>query len=260
MQKISLISFITTLLLYAACFGSALAFKTTAASAEVVEIDKTRIFEFPSTSEDVGLTFLKVAGVQNPNFADIIKISEGYKSVSVELRDDVLKDNVARISAKYSALDPATEGLLIKLAVKVYYKDEGKDGLSTLEIHYPSKGMVYFPFVYGGMSIAVIPDSIEMFNEILLSPDEKNIVKATIDATTDATLILDLQPVSADFKTPLMLDGEKQYPLLCKIGYIGIHNRNGGQVWAWATKKSLTQERQDRMIKDIKPKQGEVNF
>lgn len=232
----------------------------TVARAEVIEVDKQRIFEFPSTGEDVGLTFLKVAGVKNPDFSDLLKRTEAYKSVSVEKREDVLKDNIARVSAKYAALNPAAEGLLIRLAIKVNYVDEGQDGLSTLEIQYPSKGMTYFPFIYAGMPIAVIPDSIDMFNKIILSPDEKNIVKATIDATSDATLILDLKPVSADARTPLVLDGEKQFPLLCQIGYIGIHNRSGGQVWAWATKKSLTEQRRDRMIEDIKPKQGETKF
>lgn len=215
-------------------FGVVVSAQPQPARAEVIEVDKERLYGLPSTEEDVALSFLKMAKVAKPEFDQLILKTDKYKMLDEKDKSTFLETEVLRLKARYLAINPETSNLLLRVAVKAYFIDspEGQQGL--LQIKFPSEGMAYFPFYYGGLPVALIPDGIENFQSVLLSETEKDIVASTLDPVPEATLILDLQPVSADIRHPMMLDGAKQFPLLCKITYIGLHNRDTNQVWAWS--------------------------
>lgn len=224
------------------------------AKAEVIEVDKARLFGYPSTDEDVGLSFLKMAGIENPEFEKLIVRTDKFKTLNQAEKQPFLKEEIPRLYNKFVALNPQSEGILIRLRVEVLYAKANGATPAKLEIKFPSQGMVYFPFYYGGLPIAVIPNGIENFTEILLTEREAVIVNGTLDMNPETTLILDLKPVFADAKKPMVLDGEAQFPLLCEIGYIGLHNRNTDQIWAWGSEENMTKGRKDPVIEIIKPK------
>ncbi len=229
----------------------------TSAKAEVIDIDKQKLFDFPSTDEDIGLTLLKLAKVRDPEFAKLVVRTETYKTMVPENRTNFVQTETPRLAGKYAALNPQDEGILIRLGVKVYFKDDLQDKPSTLVIQFPSNGLIYFPYFYAGIPIAVIPNGIENFTTIVLSEDERDIVNATLDPSPEATLVLSLKPVSADIKSPMILDGEKQLPLLCEISYIGIHNRNTDQVWAWGSDVYKVNGRRTPLIEIVKPEKAD---
>lgn len=212
------------------------------ATAEVVEIDRAKLFALPVADEDVALTFLKMTGVRNPEFDKLVKRTEQYRNKEERDRSGFLDSEEARLQAKYLAMRPETDRLIIRVEVKVYFIDAPQGRQAKLEIKFPSKGLIYFPFYYGGIPVAVLPNGIEDFQTLLLSETEKDIAAATLDPVPEATLVLELKPVSADLNNPLVLDGEKQFPLLCDIEYIGIHNRNTDQVWAWSPEGKIRKE------------------
>ncbi|OIN85622.1 MAG: hypothetical protein AUJ12_08745 [Alphaproteobacteria bacterium CG1_02_46_17] len=228
----------------------------TSAKAEVIDIDKQKLFDFPSTDEDVGLTLLKLAKVRDPEFAKLVVRTETYKTMAPEMRAGFLQTETPRLAGKYATINPQEEGVLIRLGVKVYFKDGLQDNPPILTIQFPSSGLIYFPYFYAGIPIAVIPNGIENFTTIVLSEDERNIVNATLDPSPEATLVLSLKPVGADIKSPMMLDGEKQLPLLCEISYIGVHNRNTDQVWAWGSDTYKVNGRKTPMIEIVRPEKG----
>ncbi|HPQ50047.1 MAG: hypothetical protein KDJ26_06350 [Alphaproteobacteria bacterium] len=225
------------------------------AHAEVVEIDKSKLFDFASNDEDVGLSFLKLAGVVNPEFEKLVVRTDKYKSMLPSDQKNFIAMEVVRLNNRYATFNPQSEGILIRIAVKVYFKDAPEGKQAKLEIKFPSQGMVYFPYFYAGIPVAVLPNGIENFDTIVLSEEEKAIVAATLDPIPDATLILSLKPISADFKTPIMMDGERQFPILCDIGYIGIHNRNTDQVWAWGSGDSVS-GRKKPLMEIVKPEKA----
>jgi hypothetical protein len=225
-----------------------------AAKAEVIEVDKARLFGYPSTDEDVGLGFLKIAGVQNPEFEKLIVRTEKYATLSEVEKQPFLKQEIPRLYNKFLSLTPQSEGILVRLKVEVLYTKAVGAAPAKLQVKFPSQGMVYFPFYYGGLPIAVIPNGIENFTEILLNERETAIANGTLDMSPESTLVLDLKPVFADAKKPMILDGEAQFPLLCEIGYIGLHNRNSDQIWAWGSEENMTKGRKEPIIEVLKPK------
>ncbi|MCB1558156.1 MAG: hypothetical protein KDJ50_04465 [Alphaproteobacteria bacterium] len=228
-------------------------FCSISSNAEVVEIEKERLFGFPSTDEDVGLSFLKMAGLETPEFDKIIVRTEKYKALMPFEKQAFLKEEVPRLYNKYMALDPKREGLLIRVSVKLFFANANGAAPAKLQVFFPAEGMIYFPYMYAGIPIAVIPNGIENFTEIILTEEEATIAMSTMDQTPEATLVLDLKPISADAKKPMILDGEKQFPLLCEIGYIGLHNSGTDQIWAWGTQGNMTEGRKDPLIEILKP-------
>lgn len=204
------------------------------ARAEFVKIDREKLYGLPSTNEDVILTFIKTAGVLKPEFNQLITKSDKYIRAAELEKTIILDDETIRLSQKYAALNPKKDGLLLRVPVKVNFQNN-PGGQSTLEIDFMAGELTYFPFYYGGMPVAVLVDGIENFKMIYLSEEERNMVASVIDPVPEATLVLDLQPVAADFKNPVILDGAKQLPLLTRINYIGLHNRSSDQFWAWAS-------------------------
>ncbi len=228
----------------------------TTAKAEVIDIDKQKLFDFPSSDEDVGLTLLKLARVADPEFSKLVERTETYKTMVPEKRPSFLQTETTRLANRYAALNPQDEGLLIRVGVKVYFSDGMQDKPSTLTIKFPANGLIYFPYSYAGIPVAVIPNGIENFTTIILSEDERNIANATLDPSPDATLVLSLKPISADIKKPIVLDGETQLPLLCEISYIGIHNKNTDQVWAWGSDVYKVTGRKNPLNDIVKPEKG----
>lgn len=200
--------------------------------AEFIKYDKARLLSYPTSEEEIVLGFIKLANITSPEFQKMIVKTDKYKATPAQERASYLQSEMMRINKKFNTLNPKRNGILIRIGVNVLFQNMA-DRQSFLDVKFPSNGLVYFPYYYGGLPVAVLVNGIEDFQKIYLTDEERQQVASVIDPTSDATLILDLRPVSASVKHPVTLDGELQYPLLCDIVYIGLHNKESDQVWAW---------------------------
>lgn len=227
------------------------------ASAEFIKYDKERLMTYPTTSEDVVLDLIKLAKIQSPEFEKMIVRTDKYRATPDGEKAGYLQDEMLRLNKKFLTLDPQKKGILVRVGVKVYFENM-PDRPPSLTIKFPSEGLIYFPYYYGGLPVALLVNGIEDFQKIALTEEERQQVASVINATTDATLVLDLKPVGASVSKPLTIDGEQQFPLLCDISYIGIHNRESDQVWAWQSEESKEQSKGGQLL-DLAPSKSE-NF
>lgn len=214
-------------------------FTVAPASAQVL-LDRAKLSQLPSSTHDIGLTFLSLAGVQ-PDFDELVKSSAAYKKKPDLAKETFLKTEKANLQAKYLALNPKTNRLTLRMGVKADFQRR-EDGTSDVTLRFPGDGMVYFPFYYAKYPIALLVNDIEMFQQFGLGADETTLFAAKLDITGEVTLFLDLIPLQADAKNPLKLDGKLQYPLLTKIAVIALLNNKGEQIWGWESMVSVKKD------------------
>ena len=216
-------------------FSSALVF-TPNAIADIVPYDRARAITPASTVDEVGLTFLRLAGIQ-PDFNQLALKASQVRRINPSELDSFLKNEAFRLQAKYTAFNPKKDILVLRLEVNLsFFKKEDKT--STLKINFPTKGLVYFPYYYADYPIAFIINDLESFQDMVLAEDETAIAAAHLGASGKATLMLEINPITADAKTPMKLDRMLQYPLLGNISYIGLLNAQAQHIWAWETPES----------------------
>lgn len=203
--------------------------------ADTVPYDRQLILTKASSTDDVGIAFLKMSN-NFPDFNVVVENSATYKKLDPLAQKDYKTKEVAKLQASFLEFSPKKTPLVIRVGVKALY-NRAKDGTATLDIVPPSQGQLYFPFYFANYPIAMIVDGIELFQHIDLTKEEAAIVYSTLGLDGAATLLLQVYPVAADDKKHIMLDKIPQYPLLSEIGYIGLINTRAEQIWAWGSPK-----------------------
>lgn len=217
------------------CFCSALLF-VPSAIADVVPYDRARAITPASTVDEVGLTFMHLAGIK-PDFKQLALKAMQIRQIKPNEIDTFLKNEAFRLQAKYTAFNPKKDILILRIDVGVsFFRKEDKT--STLKIKFPTEGILYFPYYYADYPIAFIINDLESFQDMALGEEETAIASAHLDPSGKATLMLEINPVTADAKTPLKLDRMMQYPLLGKISFVGLLNERAQHIWAWETPES----------------------
>ncbi len=186
-----------------------------------------------SSNEEVTLLFLKMAKLRDVEMEELVRKSEKYRRTPLAEQPVLLQAEVNRLSREFAIINPLTSNIVIRVPVKAYFNNDLNGKGASLTIKYPSKGLTYFPYYYGGLPIAVIVNGIENFQTILLSEEERQAVAASFTLDSTATLVLELKPLSADIRNPMTLDNQRQFPFLCDIGYIGLINNQTDEIWSW---------------------------
>lgn len=205
--------------------GSSLAWAQTVSSSRTMSLVK------PSSAEDVGLLFYKVSAAR-PDFGLIIRQTRAYREMNPTDRMKILEGETGRLSTKFNSLDAKKSVIVIRAAVEMVLTLDPPNKKYTMDIKYPSTGTIFFPYNFSGRSIAVLADGIENFESVALTSQEA--LKASRhEGRRTVTMVLELNPVSASYKDPVILEGTRHYPLLAKIGYIGFFSQNMEEVWSW---------------------------
>jgi hypothetical protein len=205
------------------------------AMADIVPYDRQLMMSKASTADDVGVAFLKTTG-NFPDFPKMVEESPAYKSLDPLAQKDFLTSAVSKLQSSYLAYSPKKSSLIVRVGVKVNYL-RNKDGTARLDIKPPAEGQLYFPYMFANYPIALIVNNIDVFQHIVLTAEESNIVYGRLGLDGAATLLLEVYPVAADDKTPVVMDNMPQYPMLSEIGYIGLINARAEQIWAWKSTK-----------------------
>ena len=218
-----------------------------------VSYDSKLIARPASTTEQIGMAFLKLSGTY-PDFRKVIESSKVYQSLDPLAQADYLAKTESKYHADYLGFSPDKSDLIVRVKISTLFK-RTKDRGAVLTLRTLQKTPVYFPFVFGPYPIAVLVKNIEFFQTINLTRPEADIVYSRLALNGDATLLLQLRPITANDKTPIVLDNTPQYPLLSEIAYIGLLNNKAEQIWAWKnTKSDLEHSRGQSSLIDLVPK------
>ncbi len=184
-----------------------------------------------STTEQIGMAFLKLSGTY-PDFKKVIESSKVYQSLDPAVQNDYLTKTESKYHAEYLGFSPDKSDLIVRVKINTLFK-RTKDRGAVLTLRTLQSPPVYFPVVFGPYPIAMLVNDIELFQTINLTKPEADIVYSRLALNGDATLLLQLRPITANDKTPIVLDNTPQYPLLSDIIYIGLLNNKAEQIWAW---------------------------
>lgn len=206
---------------------------------ERVPYDRALVTRLPSTTEDVGIAFLKTAN-NFPDFSSIVKDSDAYKMLDPLAQPDYLSKATNRLQNNFVTHSPKSD-LIIRVKVNVLFKKLA-NGEGVLKIRTFPNDPVYFPFYFAKYPIALIVQDMEIFREMRLDKTETDIIYSRLSLSGDATLLLQLFVVAADDTKTITLDNIPQYPLLTDIGYIGLLNSQAEQIWAWRNPKLTTKK------------------
>ncbi|OFW87549.1 MAG: hypothetical protein A3J37_00215 [Alphaproteobacteria bacterium RIFCSPHIGHO2_12_FULL_45_9] len=200
-----------------------------------VPYDRALITKLPSTTEDVGIAFLKMSN-NFPDFSAIVKDSKAYTALNPLAQQDYLSKMTGKLQNSYVTFSPNKNDLIVRVKVNALFK-KLPNGEGVLKIRTFPSDPVYFPFYFAKYPIAMIVQGMELFREIHLDKADTDVVYSRLSLSGDATLLLQLHVLAADDRKTITLDNIPQYPLLTEISYIGLLNAQTEQIWAWRNPK-----------------------
>ncbi len=186
--------------------------------------------EKPSTSHEVALLYYKMNGIR-PNFEEWITNDNRYIGAQTNQRAALMMTEKTRLSRNYEELVVKQAYLKVRIQVSATVT-RSKLGATVLKVEFPGKGAVYFPYTVGGQNIAVIPNGIDIYREVPLTPDQATYLQTKLDPSGRTTMVLELVPVTADNKQQMLLDDTPQWLLLAEIGYISLYNNLMENIWS----------------------------
>lgn len=184
----------------------------------------------PSTNYEIGMLFHKLAKTQ-PNFENWLSGEARFKQLDESQRAMVMSEEQSRLGFDFANTDPRTKPIIIRASVKVALKNFVKPSRS-LEVDFPMQGIIYFPYIVGDEAIAVIPNGIELYENIPISKPEASAIAALLDQGGESTLVLEVIATKVDAQQPMDLDGISQWLMMGEIGFIGIFNSKAQAIWS----------------------------
>lgn len=187
--------------------------------------------EKPSTAHEVALLYYKMNNIK-PDFENWIRNDNRYLGAQNNQRAALMMTEKTRLSRNYDELN--LRSAYLKMRVQVLASvSRSKLGATILQVEFPGKGAVYFPYTVGGENISVIPNGIDIYREIPITPDQATYLQAKLDPSGRTTMVLEIVPVTADNKQQMLLDDTAQWLLLGEIGYISFYNNLMENVWSF---------------------------
>lgn len=185
----------------------------------------------PSSNYDIGMMFYKLSG-KRPDFVQWIQSESRYKTATPAQQQSLL-GRVSDLQLTYEGLDPKRVPLVIRVPLRLTLEKVRGTGKDVLVIEFPSDGDVYFPYVVNGQPIAVIPNGIDVYRRIPVTPTEADNLRIHTDPGGMSTMVLELQAVSADAKTPMVLDNVPQWLMIGEINSLAFYNGRLETLWAF---------------------------
>jgi hypothetical protein len=199
-----------------------------AARAQQNDAEANLALKKPTSSRDVGVLFFRMAGIA-PDFAQLLPLDAAITRLPEEERAKAIEKDKLSLDVQYANLEPKKTQIVIRSAVRVWPSHGDQQGL---KVEFPKTDMLYFPYNAFGQDIAIIPNALDSYAYIPQDTTESRISRSKLDLGGAATLVLVLQPIAADMKTPVVLDNLPQWPLLTEIAFFGIYNKRMQAIWS----------------------------
>ncbi len=191
----------------------------------------------PSSNSDVAMIFYKLIK-QQPPFDLWITKQPAYQALDPSQRESAAATEMARLETAFKNTDATSTSIIVRVAVKVKIKTMkgamlGQPGKKLLTLVFPVTGSIYFPYVVPERTIAVIPNGIDLYQEIPVTDDEAKAIQARMDLNGNSTLVMEIAPRMADGTQPMEMDGVKQWLLFGEIGFIALYNNYLEMLWSY---------------------------
>ncbi len=191
----------------------------------------------PTTAEDVGFTFYKMAGAV-PNYKSIVHEDPAYKN-ALPVDQAKLEEQLAlQMQLRFTNFNPENRLITIRSAVRVDASVGAPPGLNIIFGRRDDKEKgrekpIFFPYPFGPQMVAVIANGIEQYRYIRLSPIEASHIARKISNNT-ATMVLQVLPKQVDAKQPFMTEGDMPVWLMMgDIAQLVLFNNNAEVLWSY---------------------------
>lgn len=190
----------------------------------------------PTTAEDIGFTFYKMANAA-PDYETIIKANPDYKNTPPESQAAFLEQQKLQMQLRFTNYNPENKLITIRSAIYIDAKVGVPAGLNIAfkkkEITTPNNDPIFFPYPFGPQMVAVIANGIENYKYIRLSPIEASNAARKIDGNT-ATMVVQILPKYVDAQRPFMSsDNMPVWLMMGDIAQIIFFNDNAETIWSY---------------------------
>ncbi len=194
--------------------------------------EKSSLLIPPSTSRTVYLLFLKMTG-KALDAETAIRSTEAFRKAPGDEQSRMIMTLKPAMEAEFAEIDKDREVIVIRSGVYMKAVNAPYTGLEArfMQQTLPTNS-IYFPYSYGGINIALIPDKLEPFLNIPMKAADTNAAALKI-SNGAATIVIEMIPLSADPRSAMKLDGIDQWLLMTKIVGVSYYNQNMQTIWSW---------------------------
>ncbi|PZP53615.1 MAG: hypothetical protein DI586_10820 [Micavibrio aeruginosavorus] len=194
--------------------------------------EKSSLLIPPTNSRTVYLLFMKMTG-KPFNAESVIRGSEAFRAAPGDEQSRMISTMKPALETEFASLDKDSQVLVIRSGVYMRNVTSPYIGLEAKFVQQTkSADSIYFPYTYGGINIALIPDKLEPFLNIPMKAAEANAAALKIISGA-ATIVIEMIPLSADPRSAMRLDGIDQWLLMTKIVAVSYYNQNMQTIWKW---------------------------
>ncbi len=194
--------------------------------------EKSSLLIPPTGSKTVYLLFLKMTG-KRLDAETAIRSTEAFRKAPGDEQSRMIMTVKPALEAEYEEIDKEREVIVIRSGV---YMKSVTSPFTGLEARFMQQtrptDSIYFPYSYGGINIALIPDKLDPFLNIPMKKADANAAALKINNGA-ATIVIEMIPLSADSGSAMKLDGIDQWLLMTKIVAVSYYNQNMQTIWSW---------------------------
>jgi len=181
-----------------------------------------------STGEQIAMALFKYGG-GTPNFISWAKGTEKYKYVPLPRQNEYIIDEVKRLEEEWTDFEKRVPTLYIrtKILASLHTNRTGENNtLHTLQLSFEDGSQSFFPVVFQGYKIALIPDNLKSSFTQELSED---MFVKLYDAfgqkyELSTNLWVELKPFKGYLDAPQPLNGDDRWVLMAKIVGLSLEN------------------------------------
>ncbi len=197
---------------------------------KIVFAETSNLLAEPTKPKDIAFTFYRLAGLK-PDFAPLIQSTSAYQNADEATKAKMLTEDKAKMDQEFNSLNPKARAIVVRSAVQLKMNLGAPAGMT---LNFPEHtGPIYFAYQWAGENFAVIPNKIDSFVTIPLKMAEASAVSARLDSGGNATMVLELLPLSTDSNRPMRLDGLDQWLMMTNIVSISFYNQYLQTIWSW---------------------------
>lgn len=194
--------------------------------------EKSSLLLMPSKSKTIYLLYLKMTG-QRLNADAAIRQTEIFRKATGEEQNRMIASEKIPLETEFTNIDPKKQVIVIRSSVNLKTSLAPNSRLQASFTTPPRPASsIYFPYNWGGLNIALIPDRLEPFLDIPLKPSEATSAISKITGGT-ATIVIEMLPLSADARSQMTLDGVPQWLLMTRIVAVSYYNETMQTIWHW---------------------------
>lgn len=202
-----------------------------------------------SETEKVGFAFFTLGGV-TPDFDSWAADTLSFAEAEEVDRSRIRINEGYRLQQGFANYESDKDFFYVQVPVKLSIP---RDGSRVLQFWIPqgrgNDSEVFFSYKIMDLEIAVIPDGIDKYKNIQLTPQQyESFMKETRISpgqSRPAIMNLFLKPVAADANEPVTIGGAAFWPVMAEIGSLSFWDSKDNLLWSYEAPWFVTNDRRD---------------